>query len=204
MKVHPSILSALFLIIGINCTSKKQQITKLQLPSPEQKILTSVGIAGEWHYNFPFYSSKLTLLENGIFHFFSRGCLGKSYSEGNWYYRGQYIICRSFDKYKEETKPLETIITSESASIPKAKGKKKSKQVDISIDLSQFNSTISYNFPDTSNTYLDNIRYRVGNGILQQLDQYGSFSDIKYKREGFRTVPTTLPPVLPEIWKINK
>ena len=53
---------------------------------------------GKWHLRGGFYSSDLNIKKDGTFKFFERGCIGKCYTEGNWFSDKNEIVMTSYKR----------------------------------------------------------------------------------------------------------
>lgn len=131
---------------------------------------------GEWTYNFPFYTSELSISGDGSFRFHEQGCLGHGYSEGRWTNYGKGILLTSADKYaynrhdeQKENKPKTP---------PSTSGQKKSKdKVTFTIDTG---SIANFNSFDTSNVYFDKSFLRLDGDTLFQIENNGLKNGKKY------------------------
>ena len=175
-----SIKILFFSFLLIQCKDRTKD-TDIVLPTEvlNQYQRANKGITGKWSYGFPFYSSSLTIQENGIFKFYSRACMGQSYSEGNWYLNGDYLTLKSFDKYKEQINS-EIIIDRTKTEYT---SKTQIKEGNAEIGPIEVNRSVVLNFPDTSHTYFDHSMFRLMDNTLYEMDQYGTFNKTKYKRE---------------------
>lgn len=102
MKIASHYLILLLILsLGIHggCHEKRESVTNA---SPIAQALTTNPVSGTWklHRDHIWYSSTLTLLEDGSFGYESQGCLGQKYSKGNWERRNNIIILTSFDSLK--------------------------------------------------------------------------------------------------------
>ena len=62
---------------------------------------TKRELAGEWKYtNSIWYSSELTLQDNGTFQFHDQGCNAQKFSRGKWTNANGIIQLTSFDAFK--------------------------------------------------------------------------------------------------------
>jgi len=145
---------------------------------PQQHATSYVG---EWSYDFPFYSSELTIDNDGTFKFHDQGCTGHGYSEGKWTKYGSAILLTSFKKYSVNESPRMIEVPSHrNSSSPKHK--KAPGKTEFAIDSSLFDETVTYRFlgSDTTSVYFDNVLMILENDILYQLDKNGSKTDTKF------------------------
>src|SRR5439155_23234447 len=110
----------------------------------------------EWSYDFPFYSSELTIDNDGTFKFHDQGCTGHGYSEGKWTNYGSAILLTSFAKYSANESPKMIEVPS-NRNFSSSKHKKATGKTEFAIDPSIFDETVKYRFlaSDTTNVYFD-------------------------------------------------
>lgn len=182
-----------FLVISIlatQCVSKEEHTDKTSLLDLQfgktnipLKTFDKPTIYGTWTYSFPFYSSELTVNENGTFIFHEQGCMGHGYTEGTWTSSGDTYILTSLAKYKQQQEvKVETIVQP----IKTKKREIKANANDSTgffIMLPEYTqSDISYNvsFSDTSNIYYDKVLFRFLNNALYRLDSVGISQEAKF------------------------
>ncbi len=175
------ILSASLLYFLSACSEKKQEI-QLQSQEPKHNPAKDLNIYGKWTHSFPFYTSELTVWDNGTFSFFTQGCLGKSYSRGTWELYGADIICTSFDNYEEHKESIITTIT-EDPPFPKKKSVKwKKSKLKYEANFVMLKMSAGFNFPDTFNNYLNHERFRIKDDMLYKLNEFGVLDGQKFRR----------------------
>jgi hypothetical protein len=154
-----------------------------------------------WQYGFPFYSSELTIDSNGTFAFHNQGCTGHGYSEGTWIRIGQELVLTSYGRYKEQRRLTTSTVVSTLVKNKKQKKKRiKSGEEIFTIDIPEYTTTTSFNWPDTSNVYFDHRRYRIGGDVLIELDEEGRETKTVYNNGKTNTVnPGLIRPTLPEV-----
>ena len=159
---------------------------------------------GEWDYSFPFYSCELTINVDSTFKFHSQGCMGHSYTEGNWINDGDELILTSYSKYKQEVTPIEIIVTSVQTKPNKIRNKPKNSKskYSYSFDPSSFNTTASFIWPDTSDIYFDKKRLRLRRSELIEIDENRIETKVIYNNRKFtsNTGLPKLPSLLPAIF----
>lgn len=182
-----------FLVISIlatQCVSKEEHDDKTSLLDLQfgktnipLKTFDKPTIYGTWTYSFPFYSSELTVNENGTFIFHEQGCMGHGYTEGTWTSSGDTYILTSLAKYKQQQEvKVETIVQP----IKTKKREIKANANDSTgffIMLPEYTqSDISYkvSFSDTSNIYYDKVLFRFLNNALYRLDSVGISQEAKF------------------------
>ena len=93
------------------CNTKQDSNSETQILSPSTKTQTENPLTGEWKYsNSIWYSSELTLQDNGTFKFHDQGCYGQKFSQGQWTNNNGLIQLISFDtfKQKEQTEAIKS------------------------------------------------------------------------------------------------
>lgn len=171
------------------CVSKEEHsnnnlINDLEIAkqNPALKTFDQPTIYEAWTYDFPFYSSEITINKNGSFIFHDQGCMGHSYSEGRWTNSGDTYILTSFAKYKKQPEPkIEAI-----AKPIKNRIEELAKPEDSSGEVTNFPKfvmpDISYkvSFSDTSNIYFDKAIFRLLKDTLYRLDKSGLTTEAKF------------------------
>lgn len=173
----------LFLAISLYVLFSCRHISQEAHSSPFPISFTQqpkTAITGTWVYSFPFYSSELTLQENGKFTFYERGCTGQGYSEGNWSINDETLILKSSEKFRKQ---VEAIINYTHKSSTKQKTRvtnTKAGMYQVTIDPSLFETNASFIWPDTSNVFFDNVKIRITVDTLFELDKRGILTTAKY------------------------
>src|SRR5215211_621784 len=90
-----------FLLTQCNTKQDSDSETHTLLRStrtPSENLMT-----GEWkHNNTVWYTSELTLQDNGTFKFHDQGCYGQKFSQGYWTNNNGTIVLASFDNFKQK------------------------------------------------------------------------------------------------------
>ena len=121
------ISASLILVFLTQCNTKQNSKNTAQLLSPSVKTQSENPMTGEWKYvNSIWYSSELTLQDNGTFKFHDQGCYGQKFSQGQWTNSNGTILLTSFDIFKEK-KQTEIIKSTEVAGQNRTKRKLKKK-----------------------------------------------------------------------------
>jgi hypothetical protein len=96
-------LTSLGLFLLTQCNTKHDSNSATQILSPSTQTLTENPLTGEWKYsNSIWYSSELTLQDNGTFKFQDQGCYGQKFSQGQWTNYNGVIQLTSFDTFKQK------------------------------------------------------------------------------------------------------
>jgi hypothetical protein len=167
MTHHISIGSFFALILLTQCNTKKDSNSVTQILSPSAKTQSENPLTGEWKYsNSIWYSSELTLQENGTFKFHDQGCYGQKFSQGQWTNNNGTILLTRLDtiKQKEQT---DTISSTEVANQKKTKRKLKKGEVEIVfVGFKDVLTPVLSGPNDTLRIYLDKIQLRLSNDTL--------------------------------------
>jgi len=141
----------------------------------------ATSYVGDWSYNFPFYSSELTIDNNGTFKFHDQGCTGHGCSEGKWINYGWAILLKSFAKYSTNELPKMIEVPS-NRNLSSPKHKKATGKTEFKIDSSIFDETVTFKVlaSDTTNVYFDNVLMILENDTLYQLGKNGSKTNTKF------------------------
>ena len=157
----------LSLVLLTQCNTKKDIDSANKSLLPFDKSQSENLLIGEWKYfNSIWYSSELTLQNNGTFIFHDQGCYGQKISQGQWINKNGIIHLTSFDsfKIKEQT---QTFMTSENEKQKKAKRKQKHGEITLSLD--SFKDVSPFILPGHNDTvwiYLNNIQLQLRNDTL--------------------------------------
>ena len=152
----------LFLLTRCNIKDNNPTVT----PSfPAERVDNS--LVGEWKYNNTiWYSSELTLCNDGTFIYHDQSCNGQRFSQGQWTNANGSTSLISFDAFKQK-KQIEAINTYETTERHKSKRKLKNGEVEYSFV--GFKETIVLGLPsatDTIRVYLDNVQLKLRNDTL--------------------------------------
>ena len=132
---------------------------------------------GTWVYTFPFYYSKLKIFKTGRFTYYDGGCMGKSYTEGNWEVIDGKLSLTSFSKYQIETKSTYTTWYDSSKIETNNAG-----TLDSNYTLIR-PMGIKVTHPDTSNIYFNKKLFLKEKNSLIELDKNQSKTDVKYVKK---------------------
>ena len=78
-------------------------ISTTEISSSSIEIPTKNLLTGKWKYSSSiWYSSELTIQDNGTFKFHDQGCYGQKFTEGHWVVNNGIIQLTSFDTFKEK------------------------------------------------------------------------------------------------------
>ena len=115
-------------------------------------------MTGEWKYiNSIWYSSELTLQDNGTFKFHDQGCYGQKFSQGQWTNNNGIIQLTSFDTFKQK-EHTETIKSTEVVDLKKPKRKLKKGEVEFTfVGFKDVPPPVMPGPNDTVRIYLDNV-----------------------------------------------
>jgi hypothetical protein len=127
-------ISAAFgLFLLTQCNKKHDINSATQILPPSNRRQTENQLTGEWKYsNSIWYSSELTLHENGTFKFHDQGCYGKKVSQGQWTNDNGIIQLTSFDTFIQKELTVANK-SNEVADQKKAKRKLKKGKVEYSF-----------------------------------------------------------------------
>ncbi|MBL7710704.1 MAG: hypothetical protein JNJ86_16660 [Chitinophagaceae bacterium] len=160
------IIRTCWLFFLTQCTNEQGPNNSKQILSHSVKTEPEYSLTGQWLYkNTIWYSSELTLNENGLFTFHDQGCYGQKFSQGRWSKNNGLIQLTSFDIFKqqEETKPA-TI-----AEVHQKKPNRELEEGDVEYSFVGFDKAASQILPgpnDTVRVYLDKIQLQVRNDTL--------------------------------------
>jgi hypothetical protein len=167
MTLHISIGSFFALILLTQCNTKTDSNSVTQILSPSAKTESKNTLTGEWKYsNSIWYSSELTLQENGTFKFHDQGCYGQKFTQGQWTNNNGTILLTSFDTFKQKEQ-TETIKPKEVADQMKTKRKLKKGEVEISfVGFKDVTPPVLPGPNDTVRIYLNKIQLQLSNDTL--------------------------------------
>jgi len=179
-----------FSILATQCVSKEEHDDKTSLidlqfgkTNVPLKFFDKPIIYGTWTYSFPFYSSELTVNENGTFIFHEQGCMGHGYTEGTWTSSGDTYILTSLAKYKQQqevkVEPIVQPIKTKKREI-KANANDSTGFFIMLPEYTQSDISYKVSFSDTSNIYYDKVLFRFLNNALYRLDSLGITKEAKF------------------------
>jgi hypothetical protein len=167
MATFGNFISALVgLILLTQCKSKEYGDGRTRVTPTAIVTKHKNRLIGEWRYNLTFYSSELTLQDDGTFTFHDEGCLGQKFSHGQWINTDDLIFLTSFDdfKQKEQIKDIEPFKV-----IAQLKPKHKLKKGPVEYSFVGFKEISAPAFPgphDTVRVYLDRVQLQLRNDTL--------------------------------------
>jgi hypothetical protein len=167
MTLHISIGSFFAIILLAQCNTKSDSNSVTQILSPSPKTQSENPLTGEWkNSNSIWYSSELTLQDNGIFKFHDQCCYGQKFSQGEWTNNNGIIQLTSFDTFKQKEQ-TDTISSTEVANQKKTKRKlKKGEGEIVFVGFKDVPPPVLPGPNDTVRIYLDKIQLRLSNDTL--------------------------------------
>jgi len=168
MEVLRNFISASFgLFLLIQCNTKTDNNSATQILAPSTKTQIESPLIGEWKYsNSIWYSSELTLQNNGTFKFHDQGCYGQRFSQGQWTNNSGTILLTSFDSFNQK-KQTDTIKPTEFADQNKKGGKLKKEEVEFTfLGFEDVSPPVLQGPNDTVRIYLDEIQLQLKNDTL--------------------------------------
>jgi hypothetical protein len=161
------ISASLGLFLLTQCNTKTDSVSVTQILSPSTKTQSENPLTGEWKYtNSIWYSSELTLQDNGTFKFHDQGCYGQKFSQGQWTNNNGIIQLTSFDTFKQKEQ-TETNKSEEVADQIKSKRKLKKGEVEyIFVGLKDIPPPVMPGPNDTVRIYLDKVQLQLRNYTL--------------------------------------
>ena len=159
------ILTFFGLFLLTQCNTKQDSSSATQILSPYTKTQPENPFTGEWKYaNTIWYSSELTLQDNGTFKFHDQGCYGQKFSQGQWTNINGIIQLTSFDTFKQKK---QTDIITEVVDQNKTKRKLKKGEVEYSfVGFKDVPPPVLPGPNDTVRIYLDKIQMQLINNTL--------------------------------------
>ncbi|MFT3981258.1 MAG: hypothetical protein QM687_12355 [Ferruginibacter sp.] len=164
LRNYISAFWGLFLLA--QCATKKKDNGELQMLASNEKQAEN-SLLGEWKYiNSIWYSSELTLHDNGTFTFHDQGCYGQKFSLGQWTDNNGMIELTSFDSFKQKGR-ADIIKSTEDERQQKTKRKFGKGEVEYSIvSLKDISPPVMPGADDTIRIYLNKIQLQLRNDTL--------------------------------------
>ncbi len=136
-------------------------------------------LAGLWQYNSTiWYTANLTLKENGMFTFHDHGCLGQNFTEGLWEKKNGAILLSSYDKYKQDEKPIFVV------TIPNEHNQdsvsKKGPDGSAIVHISEMTLSFVRLHGDTTLIYFHKVQLSLTDGTLYCIDSNKYISQYKF------------------------
>lgn len=155
------------LFLLTQCNNKHDSNSATQILSPSTKTQTENPLTGEWKYsNSIWYSSELTLHDNGTFKFHDQGCYGQKFSQGQWTNNNSIIQLTSFDNFKQKAQ-TDPITATENTDHNKTKRKLKKGEVEYSfVGFKDIQPPVLPGPNDTIRIYLDKIQLQLKGDTL--------------------------------------
>lgn len=177
------ITASLALFLLTQCNTKKDNSSVTQTLLPSAKTRSQKRLTGAWK-NSPsiWYSSELTLRDNGTFKFHDQGCYGQQFSQGEWVNNNGTIVLTSFDSFKQK-RQTETNKPNEAIGRKKKTWKSKDSKIEISIEDVKNVSLPGLPRPaDTIRVYFDGVQLQFRSDTLYGIDNDPFFKEIKFYR----------------------
>jgi hypothetical protein len=149
------------------CNTKQDSNSETEILSPLTETQTKNPLTGEWKYSKSiWYSSELTLRDNGTFKFHDQGCYGQKISQGQWTNTDGIIQLTSFHTFKQKGQ-TEINKSHEVADQKKAEHKLKKGEVEYTfVGLRDLSSPVIPGPNDTIRIYLDKVQLQLRNDTL--------------------------------------
>lgn len=166
MTFRNFISASLTLFLLTQCNTKQDSDSAILPASPSVTTLTESPLTGEWKYiNSIWYTSELTLQDNGTFKFHDQGCYGQRFSQGQWINNKGTILLTSFDAFKQKEQTKISKPTEADEKKRKRKFKKGAQEYSF-IDLEEVPPLVMPGPNDTIQVYLDNVQLQLRNDTL--------------------------------------
>lgn len=185
MISKPIVIGLIICFTFLQCKTKQDRAEKdiHSTDNVDTINFAPTSIYGTWIYEFPFYSSELTIKENGTFKFHEQGCTGHGYSEGVWSATKHTITFSSNRSLKkEDTFSIDTFKTTIKDHNLKSSLGSNGSSDSLSISTAFGFRDINYNliFPDTIYRYFDKEKFELLNDTLFRLNKNGLKTDAKF------------------------
>lgn len=156
------ISASLGLFLLTQCNTKTDQESVAQISSASENSVT-----GEWKYsNTIWYSSELTLQDDGTFKFHDQSCYGQNFSQGQWTNNNGTILLTSFESFKQ--KEQSSTIKSTKVADQRKTNRKLNKE-EVEFTFVGFNDVPPIVLPgpnETNRIYLNKIHLELKNDTL--------------------------------------
>lgn len=144
------------------CNTKHDSNSATDTLSPSAKAQSKNPLIGEWKYsNSIWYSSDLTLHDNGDFTFHDQGCYGQRFSQGQWKINKGIIQLISFDTFKQKQ---QTEVDKSNHVIEQKRPTRKLKSGEVEYSFVGFKDIPPPILPGTNDTvrvYLDKVQLQL-------------------------------------------
>lgn len=177
------ISTSLGLFLLTQCNTKQDSNSVTQILPLSVKTQSENPLTGEWKYsNSIWYSSELTLQDNGTFTFHDQGCYGQKFSQGQWTNNNGIIQLTSFDTFKQKEQ-IETNRSNEVAEQKKTKRKLKKGEVEYSfVGFKDVPPPVCPAPNDTVRIYLNKVQLQLRNGTLYCVGSDRFLEEAKFQR----------------------
>jgi len=163
-RLRNFISASLVLFLLTHCNIRQDSNSATQILPPSTKTQHENPLTGEWKYiNNIWYSSELTLQDNGTFKFHAQGCYGQKFSQGQWTNNNGIIHLTSFETFKQKEQTKSTEVTDQK------KTKRKLKEGKVEIVFTGFKNVPPPVLPGPNDTvliYLNKIQLQLSNDTL--------------------------------------
>jgi hypothetical protein len=174
------IMTAFGLFLLTQCNTKEDNSTvapSIAVTKVDNPLL------GEWKYdNTIWYSSELTLHNDGTFTYHNQSCNGQRFSQGQWTSTNGSLSLTSFNAFKEK----EQVAAVKKVEIRQTnKPKRKLRHGVVEYSFVDFKVTTVPSLPtagDTVRVYLDNIQLQLRNDTLYCIGSNKLPEDAKFYR----------------------
>lgn len=152
------------LFLLTQCNNKDDRSNQTKFSSTGAMTQPKNPLIGEWKYNNTiWYSSVLTLQDNGSFTFHDQGCYGQRFSIGKWTKTNGVVFLTSFDDFNQK-EPTKTSQVTEQDKL-----NRKQKKGEVEYSFVGFKKIPAPSLPvpdDTLRVYLNNIQLLLQNDTL--------------------------------------
>lgn len=161
------ISASLGLFLLTQCNTKHDGNSATDTLSPSAKTQSKNLVTGEWKYTTSiWYSSELTLHDNGNFTFHDQGCYGQRFSQGQWTTNNGIIQLISFDTFKQKQ---QTEVDKSNQVIEQKKPSRKLKSGEVEYSFVGFKDVPPPILPgpnDTVRVFLDKVQLQLRTDTL--------------------------------------
>jgi hypothetical protein len=172
----------LFLLTQCNPTQDNDSATDT-LPSSTKTQSKNLLIGERKYDNSIWYSSELTLQDNGTFIFHDQGCYGQKFSQGYWTNNNGTLLLTSLDNFKQKEQSA-TNKTNQIANPKKTKPKFKKENTEYSfVDFNEAPLSVLPGSNDTVLVYLDKIQLQLRNDTLYCVGSNKLFEGARFYRK---------------------
>ena len=184
MATLRNLISATFGLLLFTQCNKKEKSNDIESVAPTSVVKQVVNsLNGKWKYNNTiWYSSELTLHDNGTFTFHDQGCNGQKFSQGQWTNSNGSVLLTSFDRFKPKEQ-VETIRIAKAIELQKAKRKLKKGEVEyLFVEFKDIPAPVFPRPHDTVQVYLNKIKLQLRNDTLYCVGSNTLLEEAKFHR----------------------